>query len=116
MGELVWFPSAATSPAITWEPLDEDSARATLQADGFAVSAVFTFDASGHFTSLRARRSYAGGPEETWCVAAHEWRAPHGVVVPVAGSVTWKLASGDFEYYRFHIDDVEENPERLFPR
>jgi hypothetical protein len=29
------------------------------------------------------------------------------VLVPVAGTVTWKLAAGDFEFYRWRISELE---------
>ena len=41
LGEIVWFPSAALSDAISWEAIDERSARATMRHAGVTVSAVF---------------------------------------------------------------------------
>jgi hypothetical protein len=34
-----------------------------------------------------------------------------GILIPVEGSVIWKLASGDFDYYRWEITQLEINKE-----
>ena len=113
LGEIVWFPSAALSDTIAWEPIDARSARATMHFAGRSVSAVFAFDDQGRFASLTGQRYLGSGPDarqETWFIPATEWRKFCGVEVPVRGTVTWKLASGDFDYYRWEILDVQINP------
>jgi len=115
LGEIVWFPSAALSDTISWEPIDARRARATMRFAGRSVSAVFAFDDRGRFASLTAQRYMDGGGGrdarlETWSIPATEWRRFCGVEVPVRGTVTWKLASGDFDYYRWEILDVQINP------
>ena len=109
LGEIVWFPSAALSPRITWEPIDERRARATLRHEGVTGSAVFTIDELGRFASMEALRFCGGGPDakrERWVVPATAWRRIDGILVPVEGAVTWKLASGEFTYFRWKIADV----------
>jgi len=46
--ETVWFPFAALSDVITWESIDDHSARATLTLDTISVSETFFFDEEGH--------------------------------------------------------------------
>lgn len=109
LGEIVWFPSAALSPAITWTPIDTRRARATLHHRGLSVSAEFSFDDDGRFTALRARRWMGAGPDaslEDWYVPAHAWRVVRGVEIPVSGDVVWRLPAGEFNYYRWEIVDV----------
>jgi hypothetical protein len=113
LGEIVWFPSAALSDAISWEPIDARSARATMRFAGRSVSAVFAFDDQGRFASLTGQRYMGAGPDarlETWFIPATAWRKFCGVQVPVRGNAIWKLASGDFDYYRWEILDVQINP------
>jgi hypothetical protein len=113
LGEIVWFPSAALSDTIVWEPIDARSARATMRFAGQSVSAVFAFDERGRFASLTGQRYMGSGPGaglETWFIPATAWGKFCGVEVPVQGTVTWKLASGDFDYYRWEILDVQINP------
>jgi hypothetical protein len=50
LGEIIWFPSGALAPYITWEPIDEWRARATLTFKDVSVGADFEFDERGRFT------------------------------------------------------------------
>ena len=106
LGEIVWFPSAALSDTISWEAIDERSARATMRHAGVTASAVFAFDERGRFASLTADRymSAEGGARlEKWVIPATEWRTVRGIEMPVRGNAIWKLAAGDFDYYRWEI-------------
>lgn len=109
LGEMVWFPSGALAPGITWEPIDDRRARGTLSLRGVAGSAVFEFDEQGRFKELRANRYFGDQALEDWVVGATEWRVVRGISLPVRGNVTWKLAAGDLEYYRWEVQDVEAN-------
>lgn len=116
LGELVFFPSAALSPLVTWEAIDEQTARAKLTFKGMTGSAVFTIDELGRFKSMEAMRYFGGGADakrERWFIPATSWRRIDGVQVPIEGEVTWKLASGDFTYFRWRILDVQTDEERL---
>ena len=76
LGEIVWFPSAALSDTISWEAIDERSARATMRHAGVTASAVFAFDERGRFASLTADRYMSRGRR----TAAREVGHPgHGV-------------------------------------
>lgn len=113
LGEIVWFPSAALAPYIEWKGLDEGRAEATMRYAGVVGTATFSFDGDGRFRSMTGERYMGGGDEarlERWIVPATAWRVVRGVEVPVAGNVVWKLASGDFEYYRWEILDIEYDP------
>jgi len=110
LGEIVWFPSAALSPRISWQPVDQTTAQATLSFGGVSASALFAFDERGRFSNLRAERYLGSGDAATleeWLVPATEWRVVRGVEIPVRGEVVWKLETGDFSYYRWEIEDVE---------
>lgn len=111
LGETVWFPAAALSPYIHWEPLDERSARATMTHNGVSGAAVFSFDEHGRFIRLTADRYFGGGADaklERWEIEAQEWRTMAGCrQVPVRGEVRWKLAKGDFTFYRWELTELE---------
>jgi hypothetical protein len=110
LGEIVWFPSAALSPHITWQAVDRTTARATMSYRGVSASALFSFDEHGRFSTLRAQRYMGSGDAaklEEWVVPATRWRVVRGIEIPVSGEVVWKLKAGDFSYYRWEIEDVE---------
>jgi hypothetical protein len=117
LGEIIWFPSAALSPYITWDAIDDRNARATMRYAGLTVTAVFTFDDRGRFAGLTADRYMTSGGKaqlERWTIPITEWRTVRGVGMPVRGGAVWKLSAGDFDYYRWEILDVEANQPALF--
>jgi hypothetical protein len=114
LGEIIWFPSAALASYITWEPIDERRARATLAFKDVSVSAVFEFDERGRFAAMTAQRYYGGQSLETWMIPVTEWKTIRGIEMPVRGGAVWKLASGDFDYYQWEILDVETNRTTLW--
>jgi hypothetical protein len=65
LGEMVWFPSAAVQPYVTWKAIDATSAHATIQQGELTATAVFEFD--------EALRSAA--PASTACVTPGSVRA-----------------------------------------
>lgn len=117
LGEIVWFPGAATSRFIEWEAIDEASARATLRHAGLIASAVFQFDEAGRVRGLSAERYLGGGSRAQltpWSVSCSEWRRFEGIEVPTRGEVSWSLPSGRFVYYQWEILEVEYNRESLY--
>lgn len=113
LGETVWFPAAALSSYIDWEPIDDRSARATMRYGGVTGTAVFLFDAQGRFVRLTAERYFGGEPDaklEKWEVEASAWGRVSGYDLPIQGVVRWKLAQGDFDFYRWELTDIEYDP------
>lgn len=61
--------------------------------------------------SFSIRGSTRNRPDgNPWVATCGETRSLRGVVVPVRGEVLWKLANGDFPYYRWEVLDVETSP------
>ena len=74
-------------------------------------------DEQGRALAIRAERYLGGGADAKltpWTVPCSEWRVIHGVQVPTRGGVVWKLPSGDFDYYRWEILDIEYNRAELY--
>lgn len=109
LGELVWFPSAALSPHVKWTAIDERQALATMEYRGVKGEGRFTIDEQGRFVEMEAQRFLGGGADakrERWVVPARAWRRFEGVLVPSEGEVLWRLADGDFAYYRWRLTDL----------
>ncbi|MDZ7757985.1 DUF6544 family protein [Rhodohalobacter sp.] len=112
LGEICWFPAAALNEYISWEEIDELSAKATLAVNGEEVSGIFRFSEEGDFTSFEAERYYGGGEEaklQRWVVEATEHSTLDGYRIPTKLSVTWKLPEGDFTWLHLEITDLEVN-------
>jgi hypothetical protein len=110
LAEIIWFPSAALAPYLRWDPIDAHRARVTMNHGGVTASAVYTFDARGRVQEMSAQRYLGAGGKtptlERWSGRVSAWGAPSGVVIPTEGVVSWKLASGDFDYFRWRITRV----------
>jgi hypothetical protein len=104
LNETMWFPAAALISSITWEPIDAQSARATMRYGGVTGEATFFFDDTGRPINMIAeRQDLARGRLEAWSTPLHHYGEFQGVRVPVAGQGVWRYASGDFPYIELRI-------------
>lgn len=118
LGEICWFPSAALSETITWEEINEHSAKATLTIGDIQVLGIFRFDENGDLRSFEADRYYGSGPEAVkhrWIVETVEYKTFDGYRVPGKSTVTWKLPEGDFTWLHLEITELEMNRFELYP-
>lgn len=119
LGEMVWFPSAALSPYLTWQEVDATHARVTMRHAGLSVSAVYAFDARGRVAGMRAERYLGDGAQAKlmpWLVSCTEWGTFDGIEVPIRGDVAWQLPDLTFSYYRWQITDLGFDRADLYPR
>lgn len=111
LAEIVWFPSAALSSYITWEPLDDYSAKATMEYNGTVGSGEFHFDKDGNFikfVTMRYQDSDAIEPKE-WTVIATKTEERHGVKIPVECEASWELDHGKWTWLTLQISDIQYN-------
>lgn len=108
LAEAVWFPTALRpSQGIEWEPIDDRSARATLEHAGVTASVVFHFDDRNFVSRVTADRyrqeddSYA-----PWTGYFREYETHHGFRIPTEAQVEWTLPEGALPYWRATITDV----------
>jgi hypothetical protein len=108
LNELMWFPTAFLAPNVSFEAIDQNSAKVTLTDVGKQVTAILYFDAEGRPTDFVAPRSYGEGLQ-TWSVPITAYGAFGGFNLPVRVKAVWKLPEGDFEYIDVVITDLEYN-------
>lgn len=114
LAEIIWFPSVAINKSIAWEEVDSLRARATIKDGATVVSGIFEFTAEGKVTSFETQRYYShdgGATLERWFIDidSESERMFSGLRIPVKASVTWKLATGDFTWYKLEITKAEYN-------
>ena len=112
LAEMCWVPSAALNPYIRWEELGATEAKATMTYKGLSVSGVYRFNVDGDFLSFSGKRSMDNKGKvsiEDWYVPVSEWKEMDGIRIPVKGLVTWKLKSGDFDYFKWEVTEMAYN-------
>jgi uncharacterized protein DUF6544 len=112
LNEMIWFPTAFLGPNVSFEPVDQTSARVTLTDLGKQVTATMFFDNKGRLTDFVAPRyrEVKGKYElETWSTPITEYGEYGGLKLPVNGKAVWKLKEGDLEYIDVFIPDLEFN-------
>ena len=110
--ETIWFPTAALSNYITWEEVDNQSAKATISSGGISASGVFSFNEKGEVVNFIAKRYMEEDGKyslETWSTPIKEYKEFNGVRIPSKGEIIWKLSSGDFNWFKCEITDIEYN-------
>ncbi|WP_339708875.1 DUF6544 family protein [uncultured Kriegella sp.] len=115
LAEIVWFPSAALSRYVTWEPVDDSSARATMEYNGTKGSGVFYFDEKGNFEKFVAMRfKDAHDTEPTqWSVIATKSEEINGIKIPVEAKANWKLKNGEWTWLKLKITNITHNTQKI---
>lgn len=117
LSEIMWFPTAFLSDYITWEAIDEHSARIFAEIEGQKISAVCYFDTQGrliNFKTLRYRSTDTGPILTDWEVTISDYKEFNGIIIPTKGKAIWKLKEGDFEYVRLEITEIEYNTMEIY--
>jgi len=112
LGEIVWFPTAALSPYITWEAVDQSSARATMEYEGIKGSALFYFNEIGEPVRVIISRYRDIDDEEPtdWEAEVKKVERVNGIVVPVGVEASWLNEGKKFTWYIFEVHDIRYNP------
>ena len=112
LGEIVWFPSVALSPFITWEAIDSLSAQATIKYKGTKGLGTFHFNENGDFIRYSALRYKDNEPDARryeWVIDVKEHAVMNGVKIPVKMTATWKLDEGDWTWLELQIKEIRYN-------
>ena len=99
LNEIMWFPTAYLNNYIQWEPIDSNSARATISYKGVTASAVIYFNEKGELTNFIAERYRDVDSKffkETWSTPISEYREINRIKIPIKGEGVWNLSPGIF--------------------
>jgi hypothetical protein len=109
LSEMIWFPTAFLGENVSFEAVDDKSARVTLTDHGRGVSGTLHVDEEGRLTNFEAKRyRMVGGGYEltTWSAPAWEYGELAGLRLPTRGLAVWKLAEGDLAYFDVTITEL----------
>jgi hypothetical protein len=114
LNEMMWFPSSFLGENVTWEPLDNHSARVTLTDNGLSASAILYFDEEGRVTDFLGTRHREGYGVEEWSTPITAYREMNGLRLPVGGQGVWHPAEGQFAYVELDILEIEYDEPALY--
>ncbi|MEZ4517499.1 MAG: DUF6544 family protein [Chloroflexota bacterium] len=112
LNEVMWFPTAFLGENMSWEAIDNRSARVTFTDYGRSVSADIFFAEDGrmiNFKALRYRETDGKFSLDRWSTPLTEYGERGGLKIPVRGQAVWNLESGDLPYADLLIGKVEYN-------
>ena len=94
LAEAVWFPTALLPQSgVTWSPIDDYSALATLADGNTAVSLEFRFNDVGEVTGIYSDGRFGSFDGEyrrvPWEGRFRDYQAQGGMRVPLYGEVGW---------------------------
>jgi hypothetical protein len=111
LGELTWLPTVLRDRRyVTWAPLDDASARATLRVGGREVAATFHFGPDrlpATFTGERYRDVDGKGVLTPFTGACADYREVEGVRVPFRLTAAWHIDGEAVPYARWEVERVE---------
>ncbi len=112
LAETIWFPSAALNEYLIWEEIDANNVIATMTYGEITASGIFTFNDKDEVINFEAERygEFDGETRlETWSIPLRDYKEFEGIRVPTKGDVTWKLDTGDFNWFNFEVTEIEYN-------
>ena len=104
LGECFLLPTSIIGGFITWEPIDGNSAKATISYRGISGSGIFTFSDTGFvrsfYTDERARIGKGGEIDYPgWSVVYEDFREKAGIYTPKRAKTIWHEKDGDLVYF-----------------
>jgi len=115
LSETPWFPTALLpGQGVEWEPVDDNTARATLEHRGAKASLLFYFNDRNEITKVHTEERYRqeDGSFQPWTGYFENYQVKNGILVPLDGEVEWNLPEGNQSYWKGHIQKIEYDLEQ----
>jgi hypothetical protein len=112
LGEMVWFPSLALSPYITWELINDTTAKATMTYMGTKGSGTFFFNPNSDvikYSCLRYKGNEVDAKRHEWQMLINDYKTFDGIKVPSKMKARWKLEDGDWTWLKLEVIDIIYN-------
>ncbi len=116
LGEMVWFPSLALSPYISWQAINDSTARAVMAYKGTKGAGTFYFNGEGDFIKFSAMRYKDTSPDAKryeWVLLVEEHTTFEGIKVPSKMTASWKLEDEDWTWLKLEISDLKYNEQAV---
>jgi len=112
LAETVWFPTALLpGQGVTWTPVDDSHAVATLSNGGRMVSLEFSFASTGEitgaFTPNRYREEGGRYVLAPWGAICRHYEECGGMRIPMECEAYWKVGDKILPYWRGQITHAD---------
>lgn len=117
LAEMQWFPTAALNPYIQWEPIDDNTAKATMSYKGVTAFGVFTFNDEGELVRFMTKRYREVGGKfvlTDWGGINKQFKTFNGIRIPSKSDIIWVEPTGEFNWFQCEITDLEYNKPYIF--
>ena len=111
LAESVWYPTVLLpGQGVTWQPVDDMSALATLNDGPIMLTMLFRFSEDGLVSGIRveARGGLVAGATVMmpWEGSFRDYRPVDGMMIPFHGEVAWITPQGKRPYFRGTVTRV----------
>jgi hypothetical protein len=112
LAESGWQPTALLpGENLTWTPIDENRALATLNDGSTTVSLEFTFNENGEiakvFTPARFKEVNGEYKLSPWECRVWNYKEIDGMMIPMEGEVGWIMPEGYQSYWKGRVVDAQ---------
>lgn len=108
--ELPLYPTAALEEYVTWEGINETSAKAIMSYKGMTVEAIFHFNNEGMLKKIEALRYKENDEKAKRIPCIGEIKAYEtfdGMKIPSKIDITWLLNDQEYTWYKLEIYDYK---------
>lgn len=106
-------PAALIDERITWQTLDNLSARAVFKNGGYEISATLFFNDKGELVNFISNDRYETDGKKyenyPWETPVSDYREMNGYLLPSKAKLVYKKPGGDFTYGELEYKDVQYN-------
>ncbi len=107
----LFAPAALIDDRISWETLDNLSAKATFNNNGTIISAILYFNEKGQLVNFVSNDRYSVSEMKAFpfSTPAGNYKNVNGYQLPTYGEATWLYPDGEFVYGKFEVVDIAYN-------
>ncbi len=104
-------PATLIDKRITWQGVDELTAKATFTNHGISISATLYFNTEGRLVNFISedRWAVADMKQYPFSTPVSNYRNINGYNLPTYGEAIWHYPDGEFKYGKIEIKDIEYN-------
>jgi hypothetical protein len=111
LAESAWYPTALLpSQGVTWQPIDNHRAQATLQDGTTTVNLEFRFNQEdlieGVYAAARDRTVQGKLVPMPWQGRFWNYEKHDGMLIPSEGEVAWQTPTGILPYWRGKVKTI----------